>query len=307
MPTRSSDVAAALVSRFQRQRPVRGGSLLVTIFGDAIAPRGGAITLQSLIGLAEPFGLKHRLVRTAINRLAYEGWFRCRRSGRLSEFHLSREGGERFADATRQIYGLPPQAWSRTWTLVVLPRHVRGVREIARAEFAWAGFGELSPELFVHPTMALADAQRLVHRTPALADAIVMTTAQNSVETDRQLAALGWDLAELIERYSRFIATFEPVLAALRARKRPAPESCFVIRTLVINQYRKIHLRDPLLPSTLLPADWVGSEAYALCRAIYERAVVPAEDYLSGNAVTFNGPLPAAGAALMGRFGGLRL
>ena len=54
----------ALLGRFRRQRPLRSGSLLVTILGDAIAPRGGRVTLGSLIRLAEPFGLPERLVLT---------------------------------------------------------------------------------------------------------------------------------------------------------------------------------------------------------------------------------------------------
>ena len=33
---------AALVRHFRRQRPVRGGSLIISIFGDSIAPRGGS-------------------------------------------------------------------------------------------------------------------------------------------------------------------------------------------------------------------------------------------------------------------------
>src|ERR1700730_10864216 len=85
MKNRLSDTAATLVTRFRRQRPLRGGSLLVTIFGDAIAPRGGAVTLASLIDLAAPFGLNERLVRTSMARLAADGWLQNRRRGRLSE------------------------------------------------------------------------------------------------------------------------------------------------------------------------------------------------------------------------------
>ena len=50
--------AAALVARFRRQRPLRGGSLIVTLFGDSIVPRGGIVALGSLIELAAPFGLE---------------------------------------------------------------------------------------------------------------------------------------------------------------------------------------------------------------------------------------------------------
>src|SRR6201998_4787854 len=101
----------ALLRRFRRQRPLRAGSLLITIFGDAIAPRGAAVTLGSLIRLAAPFGLTERLVRTSVARLAREGWLAARRSGRRSEYRLTRGGAERLAEATRRLYGEGPRAW----------------------------------------------------------------------------------------------------------------------------------------------------------------------------------------------------
>src|SRR5688572_26493895 len=64
----------ALLVRFHRQKPVRTGSLLITVLGDSIAPRGGIVTLGSLIRLAAPFDLPERLVRTSVGRLANEGW-----------------------------------------------------------------------------------------------------------------------------------------------------------------------------------------------------------------------------------------
>ena len=97
--------ATHFVSRFGQQRPLRSGSLVVTIFGDAIMPRGGAIALGSLIELTAPFGLNERLVRTAVSRLAQEGWLEAHRVGKLSEYRLSQDGRERFAEATQRIYG----------------------------------------------------------------------------------------------------------------------------------------------------------------------------------------------------------
>src|SRR5690348_14845212 len=111
----------ALLRRFQSQRPLRSGSLLITIFGDAIAPRGGAVTLGSLIDLARPFGLGERLVRTAVARLAAEGWVAATRHGRCSEYRLTDSGRKLFAEATRRIYGANPSTWSGEWTLVVVP------------------------------------------------------------------------------------------------------------------------------------------------------------------------------------------
>src|SRR5579872_1958850 len=104
-----------LIRRFRAQRPLRGGSLLITIFGDSIAPRGGAVTLGSLISLAQPFMLTERLVRTSVARLTSDGWLSARRDGRRSEYRLSLVGLERFAEATSRIYGEIPSSWDRQW------------------------------------------------------------------------------------------------------------------------------------------------------------------------------------------------
>src|SRR6202011_5604208 len=103
MTANASTAAAELVARFRRQRPLRGGSLIVTIFGDSVMPRGGAVALASLIALAAPFGLNERLVRTATARLAKDGWLEGRRAGKLSEYRLSHDGRARFAEATKRL------------------------------------------------------------------------------------------------------------------------------------------------------------------------------------------------------------
>src|SRR5579862_2282205 len=97
--TALSAAVSVLLRHFHRQSPIRGGSLLITIFGDSIAPRGGAVSLGSLISLARPFGLAERLVRTSVARLATDGWLIARRDGRRSEYRLSPGGLSRFAEA----------------------------------------------------------------------------------------------------------------------------------------------------------------------------------------------------------------
>ncbi len=54
--------------------PPRAPSLIITVWGDAIAPHGGAVMLAGLIALLAPFGINERLVRTSVFRLAREGW-----------------------------------------------------------------------------------------------------------------------------------------------------------------------------------------------------------------------------------------
>ena len=71
---RFKDAVDVLAEDYGSMRPLRGGSLIITVFGDAILPRGGSIWLGSLIKLVQPLGLSERLVRTSVFRLAQDGW-----------------------------------------------------------------------------------------------------------------------------------------------------------------------------------------------------------------------------------------
>ncbi len=298
--------AAELIARFRRQRPLRGGSLIVTLFGDSIMPRGGAIALGSLIALAAPFGLNERLVRTATARLAKDGWLEGRRAGKLSEYRLSGDGRERFAEATRRIYSEPGGEWSGRWTLVVLPAMRAAQRKALKEELLWRGFGALSSNVLAHPEID-PSALRLPRRPGGpLPKVIVFEATLADDDSPQRLVSLGWDLEDLGQRYLRFVQRFERVLEALQSVRDLDPRAGFVVRTLLIHEYRRLHLRDPLLPPRLLRPGWPGAKAAALCRDIYARVFAASELHLSRTAAQLDGPLPAPDESVMQRFGGIR-
>jgi phenylacetic acid degradation operon negative regulatory protein len=305
MTDHAAAAAAELVARFRRQRPLRGGSLIVTLFGDAIMPRGGAIALGSLITLAAPFGLNERLVRTAAARLAKDGWLEGRRSGKLSEYHLSSDGRERFAEATRRIYSAPDLAWSGRWTLAILPPMRAAEKKGLKEELIWRGFGELSTNVFAHPELDSRSLRATLHPKGSLSKLIVFDANLAADDAPQRLVKLGWDLEDLGSRYQRFVKRFESVQAALHGGRDPDQQACFIVRTLLIHEYRRLHLRDPLLPPRLLRPDWPGSRAAALCRDIYARVFAASEAYLSHAAAQLDGPLPPPDASVTQRFGGI--
>jgi len=297
--------AAELVARFRRQRPLRGGSLIVTLFGDSIMPRGGTIALGSLIELASPFGLNERLVRTATARLAQDGWLEGRRAGKLSEYHLSNNGRARFAEATKRIYSEPETQWSGRWTLLVVPPMRAAERNKIREELVWRGFGEISANVFAHPEL---DSQALrTQRDPGglLSKVVAFDASLAGEDAPQRLVDLGWDLEDLGLRYQRFVGRFARVLAELERHRDIEPKDCFLVRTLLIHEYRRLHLRDPLLPAQLLRPNWPGARAAMLCRDIYARVFGPSEAYLSRVASRLTGALPAAEQSVLQRFGGI--
>src|ERR1700736_3236555 len=89
---------------FQAAKPVRAWSLIVTLYGDAIVPRGGSLWLGSLTRIMELFGIDAGHVRTATSRLTAEGWLERDRVGRNSYYRLSRRGERDCVAATRRIY-----------------------------------------------------------------------------------------------------------------------------------------------------------------------------------------------------------
>lgn len=294
-----------LTAAFRRQRPLRGGSLIITIFGDSIAPRGGAISLGSLIKLCGPFGITERLARTSVARLAQEDWLSTRRQGRQSEYQLSPNGVRHFADATRRIYSEMPDHWDGLWTVALLPSGDAQIREVLRKQLSWLGFGQPMPGVLIHPTRSAVDTREQLANLRGAQRAVILQSRNESADSDRNFASHSWDLRELATRYRKMITTFEPIREAAALGEEPTPLTAFIIRTLLIHEYRKIHLRDPTLPQMLLPEGWVGTRAYELCHNLYAHVFGAAETHLSQVASRLDSELPPVDPQTRQRFGGI--
>lgn len=295
---------AALVAAFAGRRPVRAGSFIVTLYGDAVAPRGGEAWLGSLLPLLDSVGLNGSQVRTAVSRLAADGWLDRHRSGRRSYYALSLSGRERFDEATRRIYaGGAQPAWDGGWTIAVLP----GDRERARRELAWLGFGVLAPNAMIHPAPDRSAIDTLIEGWPVTERPLLIAGAdpEAPVATLAGLAASCWDLEGLATRYRAFIDRYAALDTVLADGVRLSPLACLQARLLLIHDYRRPTLRDPMLPPALLPPGWAGGEAATLAARLYRALVPGAEAWLDGNVERRGGALPPPHAAFWQRFGGL--
>jgi len=295
-----------LVDEFRARPTLRAGSLITTVFGDAIAPRGGTVWLGSLIRVMADFGINERLVRTSVFRLVKDGWLESQLVGRRSYYSLTPNGRERFEQATHRIYGEPVEHWDGHWCLLLLSALDTPAKDLVRKECAWLGFGAMSANVLAHPGPDLADLDVTLHRLGVESDVVVLRG--HTIRGDaamRNLAVSCWNLDDIDTRYADFVRRFRPLYRALSEKPKIPGKSAFLVRTLLVQDYRKVLLRDPWLPAELLPAGWHGSAAYQLCRNLYRALRGPADTYLDATMETADGPLPPPSRAYWQRFGGL--
>ncbi len=296
--------------------PPKARSLVVTIWGDSIAPHGGAVWLSGLIGLLAPFGINERLVRTSVYRLAQDGWLSARQAGRRSLYRLTRLGQRRFEHAYRRIYAPPAtDPWDGEWHLVIVPPAAvdEASRRELRNELEWDGFGIVGPGLFVRPARpgneaALRETTRALEIDGLVAIVSARALPHGKAHGAASIAALSagsWDLKSVAVGYRGFVARFRSVAQALYRGADPSPQQCFVLRTLLIHEFRRVTLHDPQLPVELLPSNWPETEAYSLCRALYLSTRERAERHLSAMFEAAGASLPQAAPAFYNRFGEL--
>ncbi len=301
-------VVENLLKSFRHHRPTRAGSLVVTVFGDSIAPHGNTVALISLINALEPFGLNPRQLRTAVFRLVREAWLITRQKGRRSFYSLTETGVRHFTRAARRIYAAQRPEWDGKWTLVIPVQVPAQERDALRGELLWLGYGAISPGMFAHPT----DDRRSLDETlleRKLADKVVVLSAQTlevvSAEGMKELCRECWGLDQIAGRYESFLKTFRPVIQAVRRARTLDPAQCFQLRTLLVHEYRRILLHDTDLPDELLPADWPGHEALNLTASLYRLVQQGTVEFLRKDMEAMDGWLPAPGSEYYQRFGGL--
>lgn len=264
-----TDAAIAALDRLIAELHARGRprvwSLAITLFGDAISPRGGTAALSTLQEILGRLGIEPGALRTAMHRLAAEGWVKRLKQGRNSFYRLNAGGSHAFDRATARIYAAGPPAWDGQWTLAI----ARPGADAPEAELLANDFTRIAAGVFVRPETSAA----AWDETPA-ADMLILRAKADALP---EWVAELWPVAPVAEAYRGLARSLGPLGAALDRGERLAGLDAVAARTLLIHNWRRIVLRDPMLPEALLPADWPGTEARASVAKIY-RALAPASD-----------------------------
>src|SRR4029078_1326521 len=190
---------ARIVDQLKRE-PSRTGAIVITMFGDAIVPRGGSVWLGTLLAFFETLDIDASVVRTAMSRLTADGWFEREKVGRNSFYRLVPRERHTFDIATTHIYGAPASDWTGRFELLLISNG--GDRDVAREALKNAGFGSPLPGVWVAPS-----------GVPIPEEAAPAIRLEVSAEDDsgRRLLSESWPLDRTADAYQKFMKTFEPL------------------------------------------------------------------------------------------------
>ncbi|HEY3529587.1 MAG TPA: PaaX family transcriptional regulator C-terminal domain-containing protein [Nocardioides sp.] len=248
---------------------MRARSALFDVYGDHLRSRGDQAPVSALIRLLEPVGIAEPAVRTAISRMAAQGWLEPTRVDAAPGYRASPRAIERLSEAAARIYRSAPEPWDGRWRLVFLeaPRH-RGERERLRGELTYLGYAEHARGVWVCP-FDRPEVDEVVARAGGSARHAV------AVELDPD-PVRAWDLSSLAKSYAAW-----PVVADRLVNDQPGDavdavdrvdaagaadedEVAFAARFRLVHEWRKFLFDDPGLPAQLLPEDWPGVRAAEL-------------------------------------------
>lgn len=266
-------------------------SLVSTFFGDVVVPNDGYTWVETIVSALEPLGVNDRLVRTTLFRMREDGWLKATRSGRKSYYQLTEHARLRTRFAEKLFYYQDRPAWDGSWTLVFLVVEMVDVelRNAFIEELDLVGFGAVTKGVWAHPSAKADVIGRRVKRL-GLEGKVICMRCENIDDAelgfsidDEQMAALCMPAVEVEKAYRNFYSNFAPLLDSNgELQYQGSPAETLSLRLLLIDEFRRVVLRDHHLPAELLPADWAGYRAYQLCAQIYRQILDGSNDqYLS--------------------------
>lgn len=254
------------------------------------------------------FDVNERLVRTSVYRLVKDDLLKSERIGRCSYYRFSDTGKRYSMRAAERIYAASAGHTEQDWILALTHRTQESQRtpELRRG-LEWLGFNQLRPGLFAHPAGDMQQLQEMLAEQ-GVADQLVLFRAEPadlySQEALKDVVYAKWSLDDVASHYQDFCQVYRPFLKKTQARL-PGAEDCFLLRTMLVHEYRRVLLRDPQLPDKMLPGAWEGYTAHDIAQKLYRQIAWEAEQHIRATFQNAYGVLPKASKSFSKRFGGL--
>jgi len=279
-------------------------TFLVTVFGDVISQHGQWVWMGSLIEALSSLGYSERLVRTSVFRLVKDDWLQVKKIGRKSYYSLTENANNHYTKAARRIYSPERKHDDDRW-LIVIPSFVEDAQLVQfKRQLKWLGFSSLATGVYAHP-FGDKDSLNATLIELNLENSVIVFSAEtvdkNSLKVLKKQVYQKWQLNQLSDYYTQFINTYQKQYDLIK-KENISAEQAFIIRLLLIHDYRRIILKDNELSSSMLPEDWSGYKAHFLTKALYRLLSKQSQSYIVNSLINSDGCLPKASFEFDDRF-----
>ncbi len=275
-----------LLSALQQDKTLKVWSLIITFFGDVVLARGGNISAKTVQQVLGEMGVGAGAVRTALSRLAADGWIERQKLGRESFYELSNEGYELSQQASERIYAAVPgntttPIASDIWQIVV------------------ARPGSSLENLAGTSAIKLSSSSFLCHLKNGLS-----TKFKDCLVVKGEIAQMpDWVMQGCMpdtikQSYADLISRFSEVSSPARL----SPLDSLILRCLLIHEWRRLLLRTPEVPYELHIDDWPEYQCRCFVVGLYQTLTKQSEVWLDSFATCISGSLPPPAATFNQRF-----
>jgi phenylacetic acid degradation operon negative regulatory protein len=261
-------------------------TVIYTLFGAFIVPRGGEVTASSLVRLVMPLGFSENAIRLGLSRMSRKGVFKVRKIGRSSSYSLSVKGMKWMEAGRVRAFESKLKAWDREWHLVIysIPETLRAARDELRFKLQSLGFANFSASLWISPYGFQSAIEKYVRERGMKEYIETFEARYTGRRTDREMATIIWNIKDLEKRYRDFIRKYSALYAKYKADMRTCktvdPGRFFAQRFCLTAEYVALRLEDPMLPLELLPRNWLGKKAQRVYEKLRDLLSPAADDFV---------------------------
>ena len=249
--------------------------MIVTIFGDAVLPYGEFVRLTSLLEITSTIGIDDGAVRVAVHRLEKEGWLKKRKVGRNVLYALSSAGEEQSRAARKLIYGFDDPPVSTGLQMLIMAEGPG--RAAVRENLLENGWGLITANIVL--TSGSKTQLSALNGLSENDNHYLVPLGANYQDVQR-LCSRAWSLDRINDEYANFVGLYGPVAEDVRSGSTYVQSDALVLRILMIHDYRRLILKDPLLASGYLPKNWQGTHTRDIVSGTYSALKQQTKDWI---------------------------
>jgi len=212
-------------------------SLLVTMFGDLAQGENDALTGPMLSQMTDVMGIKSEAVRVALHRLRKDEWIASSKDGRTAVHQLTGFGRKESRRVSPLFYSKLSD-FADAWVLVVL----EDTNGFDRDAINRAGLVNIAPRVFVARSDAAVPKGALVSEGGEVPPWLRTHIRSQNLSSD----------------FTTLSAKLANVSRCLDQEGYLDPTTTAALRSLLVHRWRRLVLRQPFLPPSLIGADWPG-------------------------------------------------